>query len=75
MKRAAFAALMIALLPAAAFAEGDKSVTQTRTEDQKKEDAANQKAYEQVIKDTHSGGPASVKIDPWHQVRPADGKR
>jgi hypothetical protein len=75
MRRAAIAALMIALLPAAAFAEGDKAPTQTRTEDQKKEDSANQKAYEQVIKDTHSSGPASVKIDPWHQVRPTDTKR
>jgi hypothetical protein len=75
MRSGAIAALMLALLPAAsAYAEGDKPVTQTRTDEQKKEDDANERAYKQVIKATEGKAPAS-KNDPWHQVRPPDGPK
>ena len=66
------AALMISLLPASAYAEGDKPVTQTRTDEQKKEDDASERAYKQVIKATEGKPAPASKNDPWHQVRPAD---
>jgi len=71
----AIATVMIALLPAIAYAEGDKAATQTRTDEQKKEDDASERAYQEVIKATEGTKPKPMpKIDPWHQVRP-DGKR
>jgi len=77
MRSAAIAAVMMSLLPASAYAEGDKPVSQTRTDEQKKEDAASERAYQEVIKAT-TGKPAPApKSDPWHQVRPpgADGAK
>jgi hypothetical protein len=68
MRKIAIAAVMIALLPAAAFAQ-----TTQRTEDQKKKDTEIEKAYEQVIRDTKSQAPppSNTKSDPWGNLRPA----
>ena len=68
MRTIAIAAVMIALLPASAFAQ-----TTQRTDDQKKKDAEIQKAYEQVIRDTKSQAPpaSNTKSDPWGNLRPA----
>jgi hypothetical protein len=69
MRTIAIAAVMIALLPASAFAQ-----TTQRTDDQKKKDAEIQKAYDQVIRDTKSQAPPpsnNTKSDPWGNLRPA----
>jgi hypothetical protein len=68
MRKVAIAAVMIALLPAFAFAQ-----TTQRTDDQKKKDTEIEKAYEQVIRDTKSQAPppSNTKSDPWGNLRPA----
>jgi hypothetical protein len=69
MRKIAIAAVMIAMLPASAFAQ-----TTQRTDDQKKKDQEIQKAYDQVIRDTKSLAPppsSSSKSDPWGSLRPA----
>jgi hypothetical protein len=69
--RKAAAVLMIALLPSMAFAEEPPGPPTARTEAQKKEDAAIEKAYEQVTRAVRGRSSAPVKVDPWQGVRPA----
>jgi len=70
MKRALIAAIMIALLPAAAYAQAPPRGSPTaRTDAQKKHDAEIDKAYREAVKSD-----ASAKLpppDPWQTVRPA----
>ncbi|HEY4855350.1 MAG TPA: hypothetical protein VIH98_01560 [Xanthobacteraceae bacterium] len=68
-RTAAIAAMMIGLLPAVAYAQQEEKPTR-RTDEQKKEDAAIEKAYEQVVKGMKARTPPA-KYDPWQTVRPA----
>lgn len=63
------AAVVTALLPAAAYSEEHQRPT-ARTDEQKKEDAAIEKAYERVMKGVNAQT-APSKYDPWQTVRPA----
>jgi len=64
-RTAAITALMIALMPAAAYAQEQEQQKPTRrTDEQKKEDAAIEKAYDQVMKGMKAQTPPS-KYDPW----------
>ena len=76
MRTVAITAMMIALLPASAYAQGDAPPTSSRTDQQKKEDAEIEKAYQEMIKRSKGpAAPAPAKSDPWHTVRPADGDK
>ena len=68
-RTAAIAVMIIALLPVAGHAEEGEKPT-LRSNEQKKEDAAIEKAYEQVVKGMKAQTPPS-KYDPWQTVRPA----
>jgi hypothetical protein len=60
------AAMIIAFLPAAAYAQEHQKPT-LRSDQQKKEDAEIEKAYEQVVKGQKA---PPAKYDPWQTVRP-----
>jgi hypothetical protein len=66
----AIAAMMIAFLPVTAYAEEEHQKPTLRSDEQKKEDAAIEKAYEQVMKGVNART-APTKYDPWQMVRPA----
>ena len=61
------AAMIIAFLPAVAYAQEHQKPT-LRSDAQKKEDAEIEKAYEQVVKGRKA---PPTKYDPWQTVRPA----
>jgi hypothetical protein len=69
--------VIVALLPAAAAysqeEQQSEKPTSLRSKAQKNEDAAIEKAYQEMINRT-KGQPKSAppKTDPWHSVRPAD---
>jgi hypothetical protein len=69
MKKFAIATMIITLLTVPAYSQ--QGIT-ARTDKEKKEDAATEKAYEDTLKRVKSNGPA-VKSDPWQTVRPAGG--
>ncbi len=75
MRTVAVAAVMIALLPASAYSQGDAPPPKTtRTDQQKKEDAEIEKAYQEMMKRSKGqAAPAPAKTDPWQTVRPAGG--
>ena len=70
IKTATIAAVMIALLPASAYAQEHQPATQ-RSDAEKRQDAEIEKAYEQVMKGVNAQTPAS-KYDPWGTVRNTD---
>ena len=70
MKRFAIATMIIALTMIAYSQQGNAQIT-ART-DKEKADAAIEKAYEDLLKNDKSNGPA-VKSDPWQTIRPASG--
>lgn len=72
MRSLTIAALMIALLPVSAYAEEQHGPATVRTDKEKKEDDAIDKAYRERMKYLGAGGQA-VKTDPWQSVRPAGG--
>ena len=71
MRTVTIAAMMIAILPASAYSQGHQPAT-TRTDEQKKEAAEIDKAYQQVTKGMKAA-PAPAKTDPWQTIRPAAG--
>jgi hypothetical protein len=72
MKRFAIATTIIAFLTVPAYSQQGGGPITARTDKEKKEDAAIEKAYEDTLKRERSSGPA-VKSDPWQTVRPAGG--
>ena len=68
-RKAALAAMMIAFLPVAGFAQQHEKPT-LRSEEQKKQDAEIEREYERVMKGVRSQT-APSKYDPWQTVRPA----
>jgi hypothetical protein len=68
MRTVIIAAVMIALLPASAYSQHKPATT--RTDEQKKQDAEIEKAYQEVTKGSKGQGPAKP-WDPWQTVRPA----
>jgi hypothetical protein len=73
MRTVIIAATMIALLPATAYSQDHKPAT-TRTEEQKKEDAAIERAYQEVTKGLKAQAAPAKPWDPWQTVRPAAGE-
>jgi hypothetical protein len=75
MRTVTVAAMMIALLPATAYSQGDAPPPKTtRTDQQKKEDAEIEKAYQQMMKRSKGqAAPTPAKTDPWQTIRPAAG--
>lgn len=72
MRKIAIAAIMIALLPASAFAEEHTGPPTARTDSEKKNDEAIDKAYRDTMKRMDSS--TAVKSDdPWQTIRPAPG--
>ena len=71
MKKFAIATIIIAFLTVPAYSQ-DHSPATARTDKEKKEDAATEKAYEDTLKRERNSRPA-VKSDPWQTVRPAGG--
>ena len=71
MKKFAIAAIMIALLPASAYAQQQKGPPTAKSDSEKKRDAEIDQAYRQVIKGT-DGKVKPAKVDPWQSIRPAD---
>jgi hypothetical protein len=70
MRRLIIAAMMIALLPAAAYSQQDKGPATVRSDKEMKDDATIDKAYQDTVK--RMGGNAKApKSDPWQTVRPA----
>jgi hypothetical protein len=78
MRTVIIAAVMIALLPATAYSQEHKPATR-RTDEQKKQDAEIEKAYEEVTKGMKSQAAPAKPWDPWQTVRPtptpADGAK
>jgi hypothetical protein len=72
MRTVIIAAVMIALLPATAYSQEHQPATR-RTDEQKKQDAEIEKAYQEVTKGSKEKGPAKP-WDPWQTVRPASGE-
>jgi len=70
MRTITIAAVMIVLLPATAYAQHQPATL--RTDEQKKEDAEINKAYQEVKKGMKS---EHAKFDPWHMERPAAGDK
>jgi hypothetical protein len=75
MKKLIIIALMVTLLPAAAYSQrGSQPSGQPspfeRTAAQKKKDAEVEKAYQESLKSNKAQTPPA-KIDPWQSVRPA----
>jgi hypothetical protein len=70
MRRVAIAAVMIALLPVSAYPQENAGPPTARTDREKKDDAAIDKAYQDAVKRTGNKGQAA-KSDPWQTVRPA----
>ena len=73
MKRLAAAAIALAFATAAAHAQfsmgGGKESTKTRyTEEEKRQEAATEKAYRDAIKNTKNA--TSEAYDPWRNIRP-----
>jgi hypothetical protein len=70
-------ALIIASLsaPAApAYSQENKGPPTARTDQQKKDDADADRAYQATLKATKDKGAApAAKVDPWQTVRPAAG--
>jgi hypothetical protein len=71
MKRLTIATVIIALTMFAYSQQGNAQITE-RTDKEKKEDAAIEKAYEDSLKREKSNGP-TVKSDPWQTIRPGAG--
>jgi hypothetical protein len=69
MKRFVIAAMMIVLLPVAAYSQ-DKGPATARTEKEMKQDKEIDKAYRETMKRMDANGQAA-KGDPWKTVRPA----
>jgi hypothetical protein len=73
-------AVAIALVSTAAYSqEGQEKPTSLRSKAQKQEDAAIERAYQEMI-DRTKGQPKSAapsKMDPWHNIReaPAEGAK
>jgi hypothetical protein len=67
IKTATIAAVMIALLPASAYAQEHQPATQ-RSDAEKRQDAEIEKAYEKVMKGVNAQTPRS-RYDPWGTVR------
>jgi hypothetical protein len=76
MKKLMIAAMMLMLLPAAAYSQvtlgsdkgDDKGPPTARTEKERKNDEAIEKAYEQAVKRERELSP-SGKSDPWGGIR------
>jgi hypothetical protein len=62
-------AAMLALLPVSAYSQAKGDLRPQRSEQQKREDAAIDKAYKESLK--RSRTEPAVKIDPWQTIRPA----
>ena len=62
--------ILMALLPASAYPQGQRGPPTVRSDAEKKEDAAIDKAYQQAIKGGGDKKPVAKK-DPWDTVRPA----
>jgi hypothetical protein len=74
MRRIAIAAIVLGLLPATTYSQGEEQQQKPtlRTDAQKREDAEIEKAYKEMIGRTKGQAqPAPVKPDPWQSVRPA----
>jgi hypothetical protein len=69
MKRFAIAAMIITLLIVPAHSQQGTAPITARTDKEKKNDAAIEKAYEDTLKKERDSTPA-VKSDPWQTVRP-----
>ena len=72
MKKFATATVIITLLTLPAYSQQGNAPITARTDKEKKEDAAIEKAYEDTLKKERSSGPA-VKSDPWQTIRPTGG--
>ncbi len=72
MRRLVIAAIMMVLLPAAAYAQDnkDKGPLTVKSEKEKKIDAEIDKAYQESLK-REGGIKQPVKVDPWQAIRPA----
>jgi hypothetical protein len=70
MRSFVIVALMMALLPASAHAQQRKGPLTNRTDEQMKQDAEIDKAYQDVLKNSKNNG-QPAKIDPWQTIRPA----
>jgi hypothetical protein len=69
MKKLAIAAMLIMSLPVVAYPQ-DKGPPTARSDKEKKEDEAIEKAYQETVKrDRDNRSPA--KSDPWQSVRPS----
>ena len=64
------AVIMIAALPTSAYTQANKGPATERSEKQKKEDEAIDKAYREALKSKARNEPAA-KTDPWQTIRPA----
>jgi hypothetical protein len=71
MRKFVIAAMMMALLPASAYAQQSKGPLTARTEKEMKEDKDIDKAYRDAIKRNGGDGQAA-KRDPWQTIRPPD---
>jgi hypothetical protein len=69
MRRFAFAAVMIVLLPASAYAQEERGPPTVRSEREMKDDAAIDKKYQETVKRAKDSEKAA-KTDPWQTVRP-----
>ena len=67
MRRFIFAALLIGLLPAPAYAQASKGPATVETDAERKHDAEIDKAYRDAIKRTK--GDEKVVKDPWQSLR------
>ncbi|CAN0444842.1 unnamed protein product [Phaeothamnion confervicola] len=76
MKAVAIAALVAALLPALAAAQENKGPPTVRSDAEKAEDAASERAYRNALDATRAKGQSEpAKVDPWQTVRPPAGDK
>lgn len=67
MKKLMIAAMLLAFVPVAALAQ-DHGPPTARTDKEKKEDAAIEKAYQDALK-RERASEAATKADPWGGIR------
>jgi hypothetical protein len=75
MRTCLAATLIIGLLPAPAYSQDEQNKKPTlRSDAQKKEDAAIEKEYQDMINRTKGKGASGPpKNDPWQTIRPSAG--
>jgi hypothetical protein len=69
MRKLLIAAILIASLPAAAYAQG-KTPPTVRDESEKKKDAEIDKAYKETMKRVDGNTQPTKPADPWSSIRP-----